>query len=87
MIYEGTLISAAKWLIKTESLSEEQREERITVDWHPDEDSNEWAEYLINWIHQHQISRTKGDPCVSSFSPHLPSILSHFQYSPPLTQT
>ncbi|KAB8289629.1 hypothetical protein EYC80_010543 [Monilinia laxa] len=61
---EGTLISAAKWLVNTRPLSEEQKKERITVDWHPDEDSNEWAEYLINWIHQHQISRTEGNPCV-----------------------
>ncbi|ESZ96419.1 hypothetical protein SBOR_3151 [Sclerotinia borealis F-4128] len=61
---EGTLISAAKWLVITEPLSEEQRKERITVDWHLDEDSNEWAAYLMNWIHQHQIRRTKGEPCV-----------------------
>ncbi|TGO51132.1 hypothetical protein BCON_0168g00170 [Botryotinia convoluta] len=61
---DGTLISAAKWLINTKPLSEEQKQERITVDWHADQDSNEWAEYLINWIHQHQISRTKGEPCV-----------------------
>ncbi|KAM0153692.1 hypothetical protein ACHAPG_006958 [Botrytis cinerea] len=61
---DGTLISAAKWLINNESLSEEQKKERITVDWHADQDSNEWAEYLINWVHQHQISRTKGKPCV-----------------------
>ncbi|TGO90114.1 hypothetical protein BPOR_0078g00040 [Botrytis porri] len=60
----GTLISAAKWLINTEPLSEEQKKQRINVDWHPDQDSNEWAEYLINWIHQHQINRTKGEPCV-----------------------
>ncbi|CAD6446526.1 2488cd33-e6a8-49a4-968a-2870a04c78cf [Sclerotinia trifoliorum] len=61
---EGTLISAAKWLINTEPLSEEQKKEHISVDWHPDQDSNEWAEYLINWIHKNQISRTKGEPCV-----------------------
>ncbi|KAF7951745.1 hypothetical protein EAE96_007044 [Botrytis aclada] len=61
---DGNLISAAKWLINTESLSEEQKKERITVDWHADQDSNEWAEYLVNWIHQHQISRTKGEPCL-----------------------
>ncbi|KAF7884667.1 uncharacterized protein EAF02_005003 [Botrytis sinoallii] len=63
-VNQGTLISAAKWLINTEPLSEEQKKERIPVDWHADQDSNEWAEYLINWIHQHQISRTKGEPCV-----------------------
>ncbi|KAI9644576.1 hypothetical protein NHQ30_006597 [Ciborinia camelliae] len=56
---EGTIISAAKWLVHTEPLSEEQKRERITVNWHPDEDSNEWAEYLVNWIHQHQIRRSK----------------------------
>ncbi|KAJ8061241.1 hypothetical protein OCU04_010311 [Sclerotinia nivalis] len=61
---EGTLISAAKWLLNTEPLAEERKKEHINVDWHPDQDSNEWAEYLINWIHQHQISRTKGEPCV-----------------------
>ncbi|KAF5867534.1 putative gnat family protein, partial [Botrytis fragariae] len=60
----GTLISAAKWLIHMGPLSDEQKKERITVDWHDNQDSNEWAEYLINWIHQHQISRTKGEPCV-----------------------
>ncbi|QSZ28819.1 hypothetical protein DSL72_003324 [Monilinia vaccinii-corymbosi] len=61
---DGTLISAAKLLVNTESLSEEQRKEQITVDWHPDQESNEWAAYLINWVHQYQISRTKGEPCV-----------------------
>ncbi|KAA8566864.1 hypothetical protein EYC84_009963 [Monilinia fructicola] len=61
---KGTLISAAKWLVNTEPLREEQKKERITVDWHPDNDSNDWAEHLINWIHQHQIRRTEGKPCV-----------------------
>ncbi|PQE11077.1 hypothetical protein CJF31_00000827 [Rutstroemia sp. NJR-2017a BVV2] len=60
----GNLISAAKWLINTAPLTEEQKQEYISVDWHDDADSNEWAAYLINWVHQHQLKYTKGEPCV-----------------------
>ncbi|KAM3085990.1 hypothetical protein ACMFMG_003040 [Clarireedia jacksonii] len=53
---KGHLISAAKWLINTSPLPEEQKQEHIVVDWHDDADSNQWAAHLINWVHQHQLT-------------------------------
>lgn len=86
MVSEGTLISAAKWLVNTEPLREEQKKERITVDWHPDDDSNDWAEHLINWIHQHQIRRTEGKPCVSTYH-FLPVLVPPSPFHPHLLHT
>lgn len=86
MVSEGTLISAAKWLVNTEPLREEQKKERITVDWHPDNDSNDWAEHLINWIHQHQIRRTEGKPCVSTYH-FLPVLVPPSPFHPHLLHT
>lgn len=61
------IISAAKWCIYEDTLTEEQMSEVLHVDWHVDEDTNKWAEHLINWIRSHLLQRTKGAPCCGQF--------------------
>ncbi|KAH6707653.1 hypothetical protein DL95DRAFT_438796 [Leptodontidium sp. 2 PMI_412] len=59
----GKIISAAKWCIYETPLTEEQMKEELTVDWHPDEESNQWAQHIIRSVHSHRLRRTKGGVC------------------------
>lgn len=59
----GAIISAAKWCIYENQFTEEEMNKRIKVDWHSDEDKNEWSEHLIHYVHQHRLKRTEGAPC------------------------
>ncbi|CZR61111.1 uncharacterized protein PAC_11007 [Phialocephala subalpina] len=59
----GAIVSAAKWCIYEEQLTEEQMNDTLHVDWHSEADTNEWGEYLIHWVHSHRLQRTKGAPC------------------------
>ncbi|KUJ20586.1 uncharacterized protein LY89DRAFT_578607 [Mollisia scopiformis] len=60
---ERAIISAAKWCIYEEQLTEEQMNESLHVDWHKSPDTNAWAEYLIHEIHSRRLQRTKGARC------------------------
>ncbi|RDW56654.1 hypothetical protein BP6252_14067 [Coleophoma cylindrospora] len=59
----GKIISAAKWCIYETALTREQMDEKITCDWHENEDTNKWSSHIINWIHDHRLSKTKGARC------------------------
>ncbi|KAG4432033.1 hypothetical protein IFR05_012472 [Cadophora sp. M221] len=59
----GKIISAAKWCIYETPLTKEQMNEELMVDWHPDEESNEWAQHIIRAVHSHRLQRTKGGVC------------------------
>ncbi|KAF8867266.1 hypothetical protein BDZ45DRAFT_609538 [Acephala macrosclerotiorum] len=59
----GAIVSAAKWCIYEEALTEEEMNETLNVDWHSDADTNEWAAYLIHWIHSYRLRRTNGARC------------------------
>ncbi|RFU29815.1 hypothetical protein B7463_g6520, partial [Scytalidium lignicola] len=60
----GKIISAAKWTITKEQLTEEQMNKHITVDWCADPEANAYGEHCINWLVQNSMDRTKGKPSI-----------------------
>ncbi|KAH8808488.1 hypothetical protein F5884DRAFT_792397 [Xylogone sp. PMI_703] len=60
----GKIVSAAKWIVNREPLTEEQRNETIKVDWHVDPDDNAFCDHCMNWLHKRRVQVTEGKPCI-----------------------
>lgn len=48
--------------------------EDIVVDWHEDQETNEWASHLLNFVHKTRLARTKGAPCAGELQ-NIPPLL------------
>ncbi|KAE9362923.1 hypothetical protein N431DRAFT_357855 [Stipitochalara longipes BDJ] len=56
----GKIVSAAKWSIRKEPLTEQQ----MRFDWCADADLNDWGEQIWHFLHQGQVSRSKDGLCI-----------------------
>ncbi|CAG8972262.1 hypothetical protein HYALB_00001660 [Hymenoscyphus albidus] len=61
----GKIISTAKWTISPHPQTESEMHSQITIDYHPEADTNEWSSHVLTWIRQHRLTRTKGGPCAA----------------------